>query len=196
MLSVQHDIGLELTMSYPLGPVQWSLATKDGKPVIGWLVYWCFTSHATMFQSNMWRHRCAGGLKTKLYLRSGSQRHRHFAGFFNMPVLHQHGTTLFIRWFRHTAPFSRLFTKRWGYGEFILDLNPRRPHGWKLTKQNFYQTCTSNRQLSHDQLAQRKTLYAYSFDRNAVLQSLVSIPDNVEDWTETVFNIIFRNQDE
>ena len=35
----------------------------------------------------MWRHRCAGGLKKKLklYLRSGSQRHRHVAGFFNVP---------------------------------------------------------------------------------------------------------------
>ena len=32
-------------------------------------------------------HRCAGGLKKKLYLRSGSQRHRHFVGLFNVPVL-------------------------------------------------------------------------------------------------------------
>ena len=34
-------------------------------------------------------HRCAGGLKKKLKLdlRSGSQRHRHFVGFFNVPVL-------------------------------------------------------------------------------------------------------------
>ena len=32
-------------------------------------------------------HRCAGGLKKKLGLRSGSQRHRHFVGFFNVPVL-------------------------------------------------------------------------------------------------------------
>ena len=33
-------------------------------------------------------HRCAGGLKKKyLDLRSGSQRHRHFAGFFKLPVL-------------------------------------------------------------------------------------------------------------
>ena len=30
-------------------------------------------------------HRCAGGLK-KLYLRSGSHRHRHFVGFFNVSV--------------------------------------------------------------------------------------------------------------
>ena len=56
-------------------------------------VYWCFMSHATIFQLYMWRHRCAGGLK-KLYLRSGSQRHRHYVGFFNVPVLHRQGTTL------------------------------------------------------------------------------------------------------
>ena len=71
-------------------------------------VYWCLTSHEMIFQSYMWCHRCAGGLKKNLYLRSGSQRHRHFVGFFNVPVLHRHGTTLFIRRFRHTAPFSRL----------------------------------------------------------------------------------------
>ena len=34
----------------------------------------------------------------KLYLRSSSQHHRHFAGFFNVPVLHRHGTTHFIPW--------------------------------------------------------------------------------------------------
>ena len=32
-------------------------------------------------------HRCAGGLKKKLDLRSGSQHYRHFVGFFNLPVL-------------------------------------------------------------------------------------------------------------
>ena len=32
-------------------------------------------------------HRCAGGMKKKFDLRSGSQRHRHFVGFFNVPVL-------------------------------------------------------------------------------------------------------------
>ena len=30
-------------------------------------------------------------LKKKLYLRSGSQRQRYFAGFFNVPVLHRTG---------------------------------------------------------------------------------------------------------
>ena len=32
--------------------------------------------------------------------RPGFQRHRHFARFSNVPVLHRHGTTLFIRRFR------------------------------------------------------------------------------------------------
>ena len=31
-------------------------------------------------------HRCAGGLKKKLDLRSGSQRHRHFVELFNVSV--------------------------------------------------------------------------------------------------------------
>ena len=47
-------------------------------------------------------------IEEEVLLRSGSQRHWHFAGFFNVPVLHRHVTKLFIRWLRHTAPFSRL----------------------------------------------------------------------------------------
>ena len=49
-------------------------------------VYWSFSSYATKFQLYMWRHISAGRLKKKLYLRSGSQRCRHFVGFFNVPV--------------------------------------------------------------------------------------------------------------
>ena len=50
------------------------------------LVAFFKTSHATIFQLvYVTAHRCAGGLK-KLNLRSGSQRHRHFVGFFNVPV--------------------------------------------------------------------------------------------------------------
>ena len=70
-------------------------------------VYWCFTSHAMIFQSYMWRHRCTGGLKWELYLRSGSYRHRHFVGFFNVPVLHRHETNLFMRWFWHRKRLSQ-----------------------------------------------------------------------------------------
>ena len=54
-------------------------------------------------------HRCAGGLK-KLNLRSGSQRHRHFVGFFNVPV--QAPT--------RGHPFYTVI--RWEYGRHILDL--------------------------------------------------------------------------
>ena len=60
-------------------------------------------------------HRCAGGLKT-LDQRSGSQRHKQLVGFFNVPVLHRHGTTLFIRLFREPPPIWSPFTTRWGYG--------------------------------------------------------------------------------
>ena len=35
------------------------------------ILFWCCTSHAAIFQLYMWRHRCEGGLKKKLYLRSG-----------------------------------------------------------------------------------------------------------------------------
>ena len=44
----------------------------------------CLTSHASIFQF-VTAHICAGVLK-KLNLRSGSQRHRNFVGFFNVPV--------------------------------------------------------------------------------------------------------------
>ena len=86
------------------------------------------TSQLTIFHSYVTAHRCAGGMKKKLDIRSGSQHHRHFVGFFNVPVPQRHGTTLFIRWFRNTASFSRLLRSRWGYGVNILDLTP-----WALT---------------------------------------------------------------
>ena len=106
-----------------------------------------FTSHATIFQSYMWRHRCAGRLK-KLYLMSGSQHHRHFAGFFNVPILHQCQTTLFIRWFRHTAPFSGPFYDTLGIWRTYSRLKPPwRPHGsstwliWKLKEELANKIC-------------------------------------------------------
>ena len=53
------------------------------------LVYWLF--NVTINDISViyvTAHRCAGGLKKKMLdLRSGSQRHRHFVGFFNVPVL-------------------------------------------------------------------------------------------------------------
>lgn len=34
LLSVENDINLELTLSFPLSPVPWSLVTADGMPAI------------------------------------------------------------------------------------------------------------------------------------------------------------------
>ena len=33
LLSVQNDIDLQVTLSYPLGPVPWSIATANGMPI-------------------------------------------------------------------------------------------------------------------------------------------------------------------
>ena len=52
--------------------------------------------------------QCAGGPKKKLYLRSCSQRHRHFLGFLTVPVQAPTRVSLFIQLFRETAPFIRL----------------------------------------------------------------------------------------
>ena len=53
-------------------------------------------------------HRCAGGLKKKLDLRSGSQRHRHFVGFFNVPAQAPTRGQPFYTVIPKIAPFSRL----------------------------------------------------------------------------------------
>ena len=65
--------------------------------------------------------RCAGGLNKRLNLQSGSQRHRHFVGFFNVPV--QAPTRDHPSDDSDTPPaFSRLLRSRWGYGGHIPDL--------------------------------------------------------------------------
>ena len=58
-----------------------------------------------------------------MYLRSGSQRHRHFAGFFNVPVLHRHGTTL-LYGDSDTPPHLVAFYDTLGIRRTYLDLNP------------------------------------------------------------------------
>ena len=87
-------VGRNLRFAWPLyRPLQgvcttcfFNLVLKLSVSVMCVYVYWCFTSHATIFQLYMWRHRWAGGLEKKLYLRSGSKPRRHFVGFYNMPV--------------------------------------------------------------------------------------------------------------
>ena len=75
---------------------------------------------------NVTTHRCAGRLKKKLDLRSGSQRHMQFVGFFNVPSKHRHGANLFIRLFRETALFSRLLRQAEDT-EDTLSTTPRVP---------------------------------------------------------------------
>ena len=57
---------------------------EAGKVKVNWLFNVTINDISVI---NVTAHRCAGGLKKKFDLRSGSQRHRHFVGFFNVPVL-------------------------------------------------------------------------------------------------------------
>ena len=72
-------------------------------------------------------HRCAGGLK-KYDLRSDSQRHRHFVGFFNEPVQAPTRAILFIRLFRETAPYLVAFYDTLGIWRTNSRRKPPGPH--------------------------------------------------------------------
>ena len=86
----------------------------------------CLTSQGTIFQLYMWRHIDvqADWRRSWTYGRAPNAIDIS-QGSLTCPSKHRHGTTLFIRWFRHTAPFSRLLRSRWGYGGHILNFNPR-----------------------------------------------------------------------
>ena len=102
----------------------------------------------------MWRHRCASGLKEKLYLRSGSQRHIHLAGFFNVPVQHRHRTNLFIRWFRHTAPLVAFYDTL-GIRKTYSRLKPPAPSRGRNALKHVYFIVESRRDFG----ASRRTVY-------------------------------------
>ena len=63
---------------------------------------------------------CVTAQMCKLYLRSGSQRHRHFAGFFNVTLLHRH----FLYGHSDTPPFSRLLRHARGTENVFLTWTP------------------------------------------------------------------------
>ena len=73
----------------------------------------------------------AGGLNKKLDLWSGSQHHRHYLAFFDMPDLHRRGATLFKRLFRKPSPFCRLL-RHAGDTEDTFSTKPPGPHDGKL----------------------------------------------------------------
>ena len=54
--------------------------------------------------------RCAGGMKKKLDLRSGSQRHIHFEGFFNVPAQAPIRDLSFCTVFPKNRPIKSPFT--------------------------------------------------------------------------------------
>ena len=81
-------------------------------------------------------HRCAGGLKKKLDLRSGSQRHRHFVGFFNVPVLAPTRGPTFLYGDSDTPPHLVAFYDHAGDTEVHI-LDPPGPHGKKKTQTSF-----------------------------------------------------------
>ena len=65
-------------------------------------------------------------LKRKLYLLSGSQRHRHFVGFFNMPVLHRHWPPFLCGYSEkppHLVDFYDTLGRFVVYGQLIKLLN-------------------------------------------------------------------------
>ena len=73
-------------------------------------------------------HRCAGGSKKKLNLRSGSQRHKHFVGFFNVPVQAPTRDPPFYSYSEKPPHFSRLLRHAWGRRTHSR-LKPPGPHG-------------------------------------------------------------------
>ena len=75
----------------------------------------CLTSQLTIFQSYT-AHKCAGGLKSWTYGRAPNVIDNSW-GSLTCPSKHRHGTNLFIRWFRYTAPISRLLRSHQRQGQ-------------------------------------------------------------------------------
>ena len=76
-------------------------------------------------------HRCAGGLKKKLDLRSGSQRHRHFVGFFKRARPRTDTGTPFLYGDSDTPPHLVAFYDHAGDTEVhILDITPGPSRGY------------------------------------------------------------------
>ena len=68
-----------------LPPMRWEVRTRQllHSSWVELVVYVTINDISVIYVT---AHICAGGLKKKLDLRSGSQRHRHFVGFFNVPI--------------------------------------------------------------------------------------------------------------
>ena len=82
-------------------------------------------------------HRCAGGLKKKMNLRSGSQRQRQFVGFVNVPVIAPTRPP-FLYGYSEKPPHLVTFYDTLVIRRTFSRLNPSGPHGG-VTKQMQFQ---------------------------------------------------------
>ena len=103
----------DLSISIPLWLTRpWGL--YDGSSLNLLSLFWficCLTSHSTIFQLYLWRHIMCRRTLTCL-------------------SKHRHGTNLFIRVFRETAPFQSPFTASMGIQRIYSHLKtPRVPKG-------------------------------------------------------------------
>ena len=119
----------------------------------------------------MWRHTTdvQADWRKRLNLRSGSQRHRHFIGFFNVPV--QAPTRAHpIYGYSEKPPFSRIL-RHAGDTEDLFHLKPRGPNGeaeyrnvtrCKHSWRTFLQSKTHNRLVFlRNKCASRKVIPLY-----------------------------------
>ena len=82
-------------------------------------------------------HRCAGGLRKKLYQQLSSQHHRHFVVFFKAPVQAQTRDQPFYTVFRETIPFGCLLPHAGNKEDTFSDLTPG-SSGWCYTKKVYF----------------------------------------------------------
>ena len=113
-----------------------------------WLLNVTCNDISVIYRNYVTAHRCAGGLKKKLGLRSGSQRHRPFVGLFNMPVQAPTRGQTFYGYSEKPPRFSRLLRHAWGYGgRTHFRLSPRVSTGEHLLGGGGVYSITPDRRL-------------------------------------------------
>ena len=125
-------------------------------------------------------HRCAGGLMKKLDIRSGSHAIDISWGSLTWPSKHRHGTTLLIRWFRHTAPLSRLLRLCWGYGGHILDLTPGPSRGmWVHKSKKIRSRCNKFKTRVYLKCLFRNSHSKNKYSEDDIIKMLEFLVDNI-----------------
>ena len=129
-------------------------------------------------------HRCAGGLKKKLNLRSGSHTIDISLGSLICPSKHRHGATL-LRLFRGTAPFQSPFTTRMGIRRTFSRHTPQGPHGGlAANKLKVFLKVLSV--ISRSYCRRRKEVMLCSLFCTVRLSDLFPFPKHVIRWTDEI----------